>query len=120
MRIKNDALWTAAAMGVATITTEAVPLDHIYGYSVQLVWTGTPVGTFTLEASNDSPGTGVQPGNWTPTNWDAISGASKAAGGAAGSHMWDITVAMYKWVRIKYVGTGSSGTVTARINIKGM
>lgn len=121
MKPNNIALWSSQAMGVATITTAAVQLEHIFGFAVQLVWTGTPVGNFTIEVSNDMPPAGgVIPSTFAPTNWSTLSGSTKAAGGAAGEHIYNVTDAMYRWFRIKYVGTGSTGSVTARHNLKGV
>jgi hypothetical protein len=115
MRIQNDALWTNQAMGVATITTAPQPLDHIYGFAIQVVWTGTPVGNFSLEASCDAPTDGT-----LPVNWGTLPSSSIPAGGAAGAQIYNVSESFYKWIRIKYVGSGSSGTVNARVNIKGV
>lgn len=115
MRIQNDALWSAQALGASTITTAAQPLDHIYGFAIQAVWSGTPTGDFSLEISCDNPLDGT-----APTNWDTLPSSTVAAGGAAGSQTWVVSEAFYKWVRIKYVGTSGTGSVAARINIKGV
>ena len=37
----------------ATINSQAMQLYNMYGYSIQLVWTGTPTGSFKLQASCD-------------------------------------------------------------------
>lgn len=115
MREQNDAIWSSQALSNTTVYTEAVPLTHIIGFAIQVVWTGTPVGDFSLECSCDDP-QGVE----VPTHWDAIADTTVAAGGGVGSFTYNVREVFYKWVRLKYVGSSSTGTATARINIKGI
>ncbi len=108
--------YTAPMLGAATpvmnvnITTPAFQLKEVWGYAVQVVVTGTPTGTFSLQGSCDQMATVA-----APTNWTTISSSSQAVS-AAGSFMWDITDVTYNWVRLLYVD-GSSGASTAVLRV---
>lgn len=82
----------------------------MYGYSIQAVWTGTPTGTFKLQASCD-PCNPYEPNQYVPINWTDIANSS-AAVSAAGNFTWNIFWASYNWVRMVYTD-GSGGTSTA-------
>jgi hypothetical protein len=98
------------------ITSEAVLIKTIYGYSAQAVFTGAPTGSLTLEASNastDDPSTASSSGTWTE-----ITGSSTAVA-AAGNQMWNYSGAFYKWVRVKYAFTGGTGVLNVNYFGKG-
>jgi len=115
MRIKNDSIVSAGDMS-ADITGDTVFIGHIYGFAVQAVWTGTPQGTIKVQGScdlgraEDDP-TGV-------SHWDDIS--TQAAGGAAGTKLFNLDAQHYRWVRVVYTKSSSTGTLNARINLKGV
>lgn len=90
----------------ATINGAAIDLDQIYGFSVQAIWSGTPTGTLGLQFSND-----IAQGGAAPTNWTADS--TQALSGSAGSYMWNIWPANYRWVRLVYTKTSGTGTLNA-------
>lgn len=122
MRIANDPMQSAPSDMSASFTLNPVYLGHIVNYALQLFFTGSPVGTFKLQASND-PGRTYLPGQLpqsdTVVNWTDIAGSSQAIS-AAGDIMWDVQNAGYTWVRIVYTKTSGSGSVTiARFNVKG-
>lgn len=93
----------------ANYDSEPVKLSNATGYSVQLAWTGTPVGDFTLQASNDGGST-----------WSTITGTTVAAGGVAGSHVYNTGDAYYWEVRVHYESGSSSGTLSGWFAKKGM
>lgn len=93
-----------------------IPLIRNVSYSFQAVWTGSPVGNFSLQSSDDSAANiAVTPTN--PTNVLLANGTyTSAAGGAAG----DLTIAYqgagpvpYNWVRFLYTATSGTGTMTS-------
>jgi hypothetical protein len=114
MRVSNDLLINAESMG-ASVTSAPVYVEHLPLVLLQAVWTGTPVGNFTVQYSadvgTDSAGTGV-------TNWTTDSDSTIAAGGAAGDLAYDIETSA-KWVRLVYTRTSGTGTLSARFNAKG-
>lgn len=124
MRVKNEnILSTASADLSANWTSRAIWLGHIANYTIQITFTGSPVGTFTLEISSDdgniqnqslsSQEVGVL--HWTPIN------GSTQAVVTAGSHAWEFADTGANWVRVKYARTSGTGTVTsARCYVKGV
>jgi hypothetical protein len=97
-------------------------LGHICNFSIQLVFTGAPVGTFKLQCSND-PGTAQGPGIPQATgvvNWTDIAD-SGAPITAAGDLVYQYENAGFPWVRVVYTATSGSGSLTsARANVKGV
>lgn len=89
-------------------------------------WTGTPVGTFTVEVSNEySPNPDVNAaagaGN-TPLDL-AVATATISASPAGAYPAAGCTVTLgpigFKWARLCYTNTSSSGVLTARAHTKG-
>ena len=121
MRSNNAVLVTNAVMNT-TITSPAVQLDQIIGYAIQAVYTGTPTGTFKLQASNDPVKLAYDVNPQTPTNWTDIANSSYSVS-SAGIYTWNVTDVFYTFVRLVYTD-GSSGTSTAvlnaNINFKGI
>lgn len=94
-------------------------LGHAVDYSIQLVFTGSPVGTFKLQASID-PYSGSNPTGDTITNWTDVTDSDQAIT-AAGNHMWNVENAGYTWVRVIWTVTSGTGDLTvARIMTKGV
>jgi hypothetical protein len=123
MRINNISLQDTATSLGASANLSAVWLGHICNYSIQLVFTGTPAGSFKLQCSNDagSPNasqaatlaTGV-------TNWTDVADSSQTIS-AAGDLTWQVANAGYNFVRVVWTRTSSTGSLTvARINTKGV
>ena len=106
MRINENTLVSAADMG-ADITSRSQVLPHIFGYCIQAVWTGSPVGVMTLEASNDG------------VIWSTVDGSTEAISGA-GDGIYHVTDVFYAAVRLKYARTSGTGTLNASINLKGI
>jgi hypothetical protein len=130
MRISNDSLsklnvdisTTPVSLG-ASFNLDPVWLGHIVNYSIQLVFTGTPEGTWSLQASNDMGVEDRNNGGWNGngvTNWTTIDD-SQAGISEAGSAMWTVENCGYRWVRVVYTRTASTGSLTvAKFNCKGI
>lgn len=106
--------------------TELRPIwiGEFYTFSIQLVFTGTPAGTFKLQASND-PGSEDSEGPAgypNVDNWTDIEGSDQIIA-AAGNHMWTVDSSGYNWVRVVWTasGPGTSPELTiARCYLKGI
>ena len=105
-----------------TINSKAMQLLDSIIYGVQIVFTGTPTGNFTLQASCDpaaaSVGTFQKTSVNNPVNWTTISGSSQAVS-SAGSVLFSGSLTQwvgYNWVRVVYTDT-SGGTSTAVITV---
>ncbi len=123
MRIANENLISAPVDMSADFTLRPLWLGHICNYAIQLVFTGSPVGTFKLQASDD-PGQpdGASNSNQAigVSNWTDVMDSSQGIA-AAGNHMWTVQNAGYTWVRVVYTAASGSGSLTsARGNVKGV
>ena len=127
MRVKNEDLLeidgTRAELDMtSTFNSKPVWLGHICNYSIQLVFTGTPAGSFKLQASNDigDPTAAGEANKYASvTTWTDIEGSSEVIS-APGNHMWNVENAGYNWVRLVWTLTSSTGTLTtARAYVKG-
>lgn len=76
----------------------------------QLTFTGTPTGTFKLQASIDK--------DFDPIDLIFPEGAISAAG-AAGNHQITLSGYPYPWIRLIYTPTSGSGVLNYRLNRKG-
>jgi hypothetical protein len=76
----------------ANINSLAMQLENMFGFSIQVVLTGTPTGTFKLQASADPVTKANQVFGtngaviYTPTNWTDTASSSQAVS-AAGNVM---------------------------------
>lgn len=104
----------------ADAASDAVLLKQEFMCSIQAVWTGTAVGNFTIETSDDMGSIDDVTGRPTGiTHWTTYTGSTQAAGGSSGSFVWRLNFIPDAWVRLKYTSSSSTGTVNARFNAKG-
>ena len=122
MRVANDEILSAPVDLSSNFSSNAIFLGHVDRYAIQLLFTGSPTGTFKLQASNDigeaqkttEAGRGL-----LVTTWTDIVGSDQAIS-AAGNHMWCSSVAPYRWVRVVWTNSAGSGSLTSiRLNTKG-
>lgn len=107
----------------SSFNTDAVNLISIYAYSIQVVWSGsgTPIGIFSLQGSNDSGDIGSGQGVSQPVNFTPITNSPQSISGNTGSILYDITECSYRWVRLVYTATSGTATITdATMNTKGV
>lgn len=87
-----------------------------------LRFSGAPVGTFKVMISNSVlPYQDVLAGKQVipSTEWSEYSGSS-ASVSAAGDITWNVKDAGYRWVKIVYIRTSGSGSITvANVQLKG-
>ena|SRR5271166_1543617 len=119
MRVLNETLLNAGSMATS-INSAPMLLSYAFGYAVQFVYTGSPVGTVTLQGSNDSiPNAKFPQSDFTPTTWTTISGSTitvPTIDGATG--MINDEGAFYNWVRLVYTATSGTGSLTVVGNTK--
>jgi hypothetical protein len=117
MRINNNDLVLSSTDMSANLQSNPIWLGHIEHFSIQLVFTGTPNGSFKLQASLDDGGIDVS--SPSVTNWTDVANSSQAIT-AAGDHLYTVQNASYKWVRLVWTFSSGSGTITSsRFNVKG-
>lgn len=104
-------------------TSDALYLGNIVNYSIQLVFIGSPTGTFKLQCSND-PGSPSSPGRApqsnTVVNWTDVTDSTQGVS-AAGNHVWNVENCGYVWVRVVYTAAYGNGLLlVARASVKGV
>ncbi len=124
MRINNENLLDSVGTGLgADWTSEVLYLGHVSQYSIQLVFTGTPSGTFKLQCSNDAGHPNAQSKveqSADVINWTDIAGSSQVIS-AAGDLTYNAENVGYNWVKVVWTRTASTGTLTSvRANVKGV
>lgn len=104
-----------AVSGTNVYTTQFQPIDSFESYGIQIVWTGTPVATVTIEISMDPvPQLGYSAGNSLPqpVNFDTASSSSVNTSGST-IITYDNIRTNATWIRLKWTNTSGSGTVTS-------
>lgn len=96
----------------ATAVTVGTNLKRFGKAGYQIVWTGTPTGAFTVEASNDS--TNGTDGTWT----EVTMAIGSAPSGGAGSVLIDLSSSPWEWVRLRYTRSAGTGSATATLFAK--
>ncbi len=123
MRIHNCPLTLSSTnMATASITSDGIWLGNISDFSIQVVFTGSPVGTFKLQASNDMGNEDKGNGGWSSalvTHWTDLD--SGVAVSAAGNVMFNYRGSGFRYVRLVYTKDSGTGTITvSRFNGKGI
>lgn len=95
-----DILLSSVSMG-ADITSDSQQLTNMFGFSIQAVYTGSPVGALKLEASLDK------------VTWNDVEDSSVSITDA-GSTLWNVSEVQYPYVRVFYDFTSGSGSLTAK------
>ena len=100
---------TASFNGPATVLAQKTAL------SWQLVWTGTPTGTFSVQTSNtfsqNPEGSIGNAGSWDTIPSSAFTGSLPAPSGSAGSGTIDLVGTGVFAVRLVYTAVSSDGTL---------
>lgn len=96
------------------LVSNVFDIRTIVGFSIQAKYTGAPVGTLSLQATNDAPNSplGAQ-------EWVEIAGSSVAVS-ASGTYLYNLDLAFFGWIRLAWVFTSGTGTLTAKIVTKGV
>ena len=111
MRVNNNPnIFNAGTVMNTTLNSEAIPLQQVIGFAIQIVFTGTPTGVFKLQSSVDA-----NSGNNNPVNWTDVANSTFTVT-AAGNVEWNVTDCFYNWVRVVYTDS-SGGTSTAIITV---
>lgn len=100
-----------AMTGTATITSPVTDIRNLDNVAIELVWTGTPNGTFAVQGSLDYNITNGNAGTWVSLTLTP----SPAAAGAAGSILLDLNQLSFPYIRTTYTNVSSTGTLQAYI-----
>lgn len=115
---KNELLMSAGSMG-ASLNSDPIDVKNLIIGSLQIVFTGAPVGSIKLQASDDVYQFLKQPEPQpAPTNWTDIADSTLAIA-AAGNIMYNLSSMGYDMVRVVYTRTSGTGTMSIRMVGKG-
>lgn len=103
MRVETGDLVVSSTDLSSSMTSNGIFVERCTEYSIQLVFTGTPVGEFKLQGSLDAG---------TPSNWTDITGSEESIT-EAGDILWNAQGVGYRWVRLVYTSTSGTGTLTS-------
>jgi hypothetical protein len=103
-----------------SFNTNPMPIHGVYGYSFQISWpaTGSPVGVFQAQHSDDYEFNSMMPDSSVAT-WTNVTGATVSPATVAGNGIIEVFSAS-RWVRLTYTVTSGTGTFTIRSHIKSM
>lgn len=82
-------------------------------YSLQVVWTGTPTGTFTLQVSNKPNPVESTDADWVTSTEVAVVNPA----GSASQFLVSTTASPHMKKRLKYVNASGSGTITGFVTV---
>lgn len=121
MRFDPVTILSAGNMADATVVSSGIDMQQMFGGSIQAVFTGSPVGTLTLEVSNDIvyqiPGGGANLAAGV-TTWTTYTGSSQAIS-AAGDFTYILADSNFRFLRLKYTKSSGTGSITATFSGKG-
>jgi len=119
MRYSQDPILVNGNMSGA-LESETVPLDQVFGYSIQAVYTtsGTLGGVLQLQASSnhqeDNEKNVIVAGDWVTIASSAVTISG------AGTFMWNVQEPNYLWVKLVYTpAVSDTGVLNATVNTKG-
>jgi hypothetical protein len=90
--------------GVSMSTSQessAVDVSLFRNWSCHFSWSGTPVGSLSVDTSPDG------------TYWTTISGSQRATGGLDGSHVVNFAGSGFRFIKTSFARTSGSGSLTA-------
>lgn len=109
-----DSTTGTAMTGTATLTSNPTVLKYLDNVCIDLGFTGTPNGTFTVQTSLD-----YNPAQPTLATWrDLTLSAVPMAVGVADNHQIFLNQVSFYAVRVKYVNTSGTGVLSGKIAAK--
>lgn len=104
-----DSYFIQSGSLAADYTSSTINILYLDNIGIQLVWTGTPTGTFIIQVSNDN----TTWGTLSPTSPSTIS-----AGGSASDAEISLNQLPWKYLRVKYTRSSGTGTLQGYITGK--
>jgi hypothetical protein len=118
-------LINATSMG-ASVTSAATRIEYIDNIGYEVLWSAgtSPVGTITIQVSNDHDetdnGVVLTVGNWQDVGVVDSAGVAPTISGASGDHFISLNQLPWKWVRLVYNRTSGTATLDVWITGKGV
>lgn len=111
------------------LTGKVTNINNLDNVGVQLNWTGSPVGTFSVQVSadyaQDTQGNVTNAGNWISINITYWNGSTFTTTStiptSVGSPIYlDLDLLSAPWIRVIYTAGSSTGTLNAYVTAKGL
>lgn len=100
-------IFTSGSMASTnTLTSADIDVSYLDNVAIQVVWTGTPNGSFDVKGSVDS------------TTFTSLGIADLDVSGAAGNHLINLNNVPFKKLRVTYTNTSSTGTLNGYVMAK--
>jgi hypothetical protein len=102
-----------ASSDVISLPTDVKNLDNA---SIRVTWTGTPIGTLTVQAQQEKSDTSAaqDAASW----FDIDLGATIAIDANETDHQLIFTQLPFDKIRLSYTSTSGTGTISAKISAK--
>lgn len=88
------------------LSSGIIDISEFPGYCVHAVWSGTPAGNITIEGSNVD----------VSASFKAV--VTQAAGGTAGNLLSNQPAQHYKYLRVQYTASSSTGALNVYVSAK--
>lgn len=115
-------------MSQASLTSSVTDIRWLDDVGLQLVWTGSPTGSFAVQVSADynpggQSGTIANAGNWTPLTLTYFNGSTNVTATSVptsvGSPIYlDLSLLSAPYIRLVYTKVSGTGTLTSTITAK--
>lgn len=100
---------TNGDMSTASLTTDVVPIQYGDSVGFQLVWTGSPTGTFDVQGSLDQ------------VTWTSITLSASISAAGSGDHaLIDMFALSFPWIRVVYTKGSGTGTLNVLATVKNL
>ncbi len=106
VHVSNQQIVTNGDMS-GNITSLSTNIDEVVSYCVQATFTGSPVGSIKVQASNDPTLLGYG---------DVTESIASVTG--AGTYILNVEFPSYSYVQLVYTSSSGSGTMNAKLNTK--
>ena len=108
---------TAGDMSKPTLTSGVTNISGVDNIAIQLVWTGSPTGSFDVQVSldyrpNPVGGTPLNAGTWASLTLDK----TVAAAGSASNDMVFLYAIPAPYLRTVYTATSGTGSLTVMVS----
>lgn len=113
LHVKTFPLFSAQSLG-STFKSNALDLAVYYGASIQAIWTGnTAAGSLSLQYSNVYlPGASTN-----DSDWSTDANSTQTVSGP-GNFFFDLTTTQGRYVRLLFVPSAGTGSMSAYVNGK--
>ena len=99
------------------IAGPTIDLNQIYGFSLTVACTGSPVGILSIQVSNE---TVESKEKVSEGSWETLAGSPTSIS-SAGQTLFNVDRAFYRWTRFFYAFTSGTGNISVvDLTLKGV